>query len=473
MAGASPRPRAVVGRAAWPEAGEGIVATDALAVAVRAALDTIAVPLGRAAAAFVGMRAWHPFGHARIDDHARERFGRSGRWVRDLATLGAAFETWPAVGAALSGADGGTPIGRVAAILVTRGAAHGAVEEWIALARQEGVRELRRAIRQARERTASASDSAAKVGDSTTGDTTARDSTVGNQDAGKPTAATSVGDVAAGIDPEEDRVQVRLPVPLPVVHAFDEALDLYRAVDGREASVTSFVEALVGEACSARPAPRAPFVSPLVHGMDAARVEAALRRSTAAWEGLPAPTRAEALAGPSDILAAAGLSLRRFHDLESVAGRGDTVEVDRQIRALVALEDELEARLGTLLAEMGERGAWSRLRFASVGRYAEERLGLSRSRAGERARLSRALRHLPLLGAACASGRVSMEAAAIIHRLIGDGPVAAEVEEAWIGHAAGATIKRLRDEARAIGRYRARGGRSRRAGQSAPLDDET
>jgi hypothetical protein len=139
----------------------------------------------------------------------------------------------------------------------------------------------------------------------------------------------------------------------------------------------------------------------------------------------------------------------------------------------VALEDELEARLGPLLAEMGERGAWTRLRFASVGHYAEERLGLSRSRAGERARLARALRHLPLLGAACASGRITMEAAAIIHRLIGDGPVAAEVEEAWIGHAAGATIKRLRDEARAIGRYRARGGRSRMAGPSAPLNDET
>jgi len=431
------------GRASSPEASERVAAIDALAVAVRAALDAIALPLAGAAAAFVKLRAWHPFGHARIEDHARERFGRSGRWVRDLATLGAAIERFPAIAEALTGADGGSPIGRVAAILVARGAAHGPVDEWIALARRRGVRELRRAIRARRE------------------------------------ATTSTSDAAAESDSEEVRVLVRLPVPSPVVRAFDEALDLYRAVEGREASVTSFVEALVGEARSARPAAGTPLVSPLVHGMDTAIVEEALRRSTGAWESLGAPPAAEALAetealaGSSEALVAAASSLRRLRELEAVAGFGGAVELDRQISALVALENELEVRLGALLAEMGERGAWSRLRFASVGHYAEERLGLSRSRAGERASLARALRRLPRLDAACATGRLTMEAAAIIHRLIGDGPVPVEVEEAWIRHADDATIKRLRDEARAIGRYRSRGVRDRTTGPPRPLEDTT
>src|SRR5213593_3417442 len=40
----------------------------------------------------------------------------------------------------------------------------------------------------------------------------------------------------------------RLAAPRAVVAAFDEAIDLYRAVKGSETTVASFVEALVGEA---------------------------------------------------------------------------------------------------------------------------------------------------------------------------------------------------------------------------------
>ncbi|HEV8702183.1 MAG TPA: hypothetical protein VGV60_13000 [Candidatus Polarisedimenticolia bacterium] len=58
---------------------------DALALSLRAGLDRIAIPLARAAAAFVQRQAWSDFGFARVEDHARERFGRSGRWVKDCA----------------------------------------------------------------------------------------------------------------------------------------------------------------------------------------------------------------------------------------------------------------------------------------------------------------------------------------------------------------------------------------------------
>lgn len=52
---------------------------DRMALALRAALERITIPLARATQTFVRKKAWFPFGHARVADHARERFGRSGR----------------------------------------------------------------------------------------------------------------------------------------------------------------------------------------------------------------------------------------------------------------------------------------------------------------------------------------------------------------------------------------------------------
>src|SRR5437762_722410 len=46
---------------------------------------------------------------------------------------------------------------------------------------------------------------------------------------------------------------VRVRAPRAVVAAFDEAIDLYRAVEGSEATVTSFVEAFVAEASAGGP----------------------------------------------------------------------------------------------------------------------------------------------------------------------------------------------------------------------------
>src|SRR6185295_11376038 len=335
-----------------------------------------------------GLRAWHVFGFARLDDHARERFGRSGRWLRDLAALGEGLSRSASLAAALTGADGRRPLGRVAATLIARAAgADGSeratpleLEKWIEAGRRLSVRELRVAIRE---------------------------------------AASHSPEAEADDDPDSDRVLVRLPVPLPILAAFDEALDLHRAVEGRSAPVSAFVEALLGEAsASGLPEESAGLVAALEPGTPDAQVEAALRRATSAWAALPQPLAAgEASAADVDGAAA---SLRRFRDLESGAGCGDAAELDRQIRALVAIENDLEARLGEVLATLAERRDWSRLRFAGVGHYAEERLGMSRSRAGERARLARALRTLPAVAAACASGRIAMEAAALIHRILGD-----------------------------------------------------
>src|SRR6185503_11683962 len=80
---------------------------DGLALSLRAGLDRIAIPLARAAAAFVQRQALSDFGFARVEDHARERFGRSGRWVKDCASVGRALQSLPALADALTGDDGG------------------------------------------------------------------------------------------------------------------------------------------------------------------------------------------------------------------------------------------------------------------------------------------------------------------------------------------------------------------------------
>jgi len=435
---------------------------DGLALSLRAGLDRIAIPLARAAAAFVQRQVWSDFGFARVEDHARERFGRSGRWVKDCASLGRALESLPLLADALTGDDGGRPIGRVAALLVARVASADSLPACVALARRVPIRALRDAVRAAR---AAGSDSPAD-GEAHAGDDTQQAT---DTDDAQRIAGTEVPP-DDGIDDLSDRALVRILVPSPLLAAFDEVVDLYRCVEGREASVTSFVEALVGEACSAGLPPDADS-RPMKISPDPAVVETALARSTDNWSHLPSTSPA------SWSLALAGVSLARLRDVERVAGTGGAAELDGQIRTLLTLEEDLDARLAKVLTDLAERGAWSRLRFAGVGHYAEERLGVSRTSAEDRVRVVRSLRQFPILRAACEAGRIGFEATLLILKVLGRGPVAADLERAWVARAEEATVKRLRDEARALGRTRSlraaglAGAVQVEPGHTEPLDD--
>jgi hypothetical protein len=424
---------------------------DGMALSLRAALDRITAPLAVSAAAFVRRQAWCMFGYARIEDHSRERFGRSGRWVRDLATLGEALEMLPGLDPALTGEDGGRPIGRVAATLIGRIADPGSLAEWIARARRLTVRELREEVSRAR-----ASIEASTPPSIIT-----------------PPSTTTSPSIAA--PPEEteaaDRVPVRIPVPAPVLAAFDEALALFRAVEGREATVTSFVEALVAE-CFAGPHPPEEVEGSEEASSQGVRlgppvslVEGALARSTDRWSHLPVRGTSGGTAS-SAVLGPASRALERLRSLTGVAGQGGPEDLDRQLRRMIALEDELEAQLGQVLAEMADRGAWTRLRFAGVGHYAEERLGLSRTAGEDRARAARTLRRFGHLRRAYESGRIGLEAVLIVARILGEGAAGPACERAWVGRAAEASVKRLRDEARALGLRRCLGPASRE-----PLSD--
>ena len=122
------------------------------------------------------------------------------------------------------------------------------------------------------------------------------------------------------------------------------------------------------------------------------------------------------------------------------------------MRGLVALQTEIDARLGELLVEMSGQDAWRQLRFAGVGHYGEERLGLSRTVAVDAARLARAFHRFPLLRESHQKGRLGSEAAGLAARLLGHEPVDAALERAWVCRAEEATVKRLRDEVRLLAR---------------------
>lgn len=435
-------------------AGSALLQADRVARSLRGALERTAVPLARAAAAFIATKSWCDFGFARLDDYARERLGRSGRWVRDFGLLGQRLPFLDGLPAAMTGDDGRRPIGRVAATLVAKVASPTSIDRWIAVARTSSIRDLRDAVRAARQAEAEANDARAEhvaTGSSTPG-------------ADATDAGTIDDDPAA-------RILVRLPVPSSVLAAFDEALDLFHAVEGGEAPVTAFVEALIAET-SARTGgdlgfgdeagsvaalrdaalrdadPRA-----LGAGPSLAAVERDLAASTGNWRHLPEHSES------SWALSLAGVTLARFRALADEAGRGDAVDLDRQLRALVDLENEMETRLGGLLADLHDLRAWPRLRFTGVGHYGEERLGLSRTTAEDRARLARDLRPYPLLRDAYASGRIGRETAALVARLLRAAPPDPAREAAWVERASESTVKRMRDEARATGRYRLLGPR--------------
>src|SRR5207249_2794811 len=133
-------------------------------------------------------------------------------------------------------------------------------------------------------------------------------------------------------DPDEDRVQIRMVVPAAVRAAFDEGLDLHRAVSGHEASVTSFVEALVAEAFAG---PRPPDIDlqPVLSGQSVAALEEVLARATDNWRSLTTSDRAQSEpedAEPLDGLLEATETARRLQDVSDAAGTGGAVRLDER-----------------------------------------------------------------------------------------------------------------------------------------------
>ena len=336
----APEPPLVLGFSRTP-----IATLDALAATLAARMHRLARPLARAAEAFVRQRGWFDLGYARAEDFARERLGRSGRWLRDHAALGRATLRSDRLLRALDGTDGGPPLGSVAAVAIARGTDTDFLPTWIAIARAVGVRELKRRLRQAR-----AAECSFPVDDNGRRDDTLRppdplieelaswcpEALAGPaffeaaalpwnrrhlEALGFPIAPHPPADIEEGIrdpqtralaawarehfpgpgtedgpdsDAHEPRATIRIDLPAAAAAAFFEVRELHRCVCGARTGTTGFVEALVAEARAAGLDPHPDLYGALdrlrhTDPPDEAERESTWDRRRRAWNASPPP----------------------------------------------------------------------------------------------------------------------------------------------------------------------------------------
>ncbi|MFN7966989.1 MAG: HNH endonuclease signature motif containing protein [Acidobacteriota bacterium] len=407
-------------------------AVNADAVACRLAAQSIQVllPLSKVCAAVVRDESWRRAGAASLHDFTRERLERTSKWLRSHAALYGAVKRLPALRDAVTGADGGAPIGLCKAMLIEQVATDQTIAVWVARARRVTVSRLREAVRTA------AHDPAAEGLRSIDEEARSRQ---------------GIESAAHGDDAEElPRVLWAMPAPPPVRAAFESALDLYRRVEGGDATVTSFIEALVAEEFASDKPPDV--------------FQAWLHAADPPVDPVDPPSGME--------LPSIAVAVEMLATLEAVmlrAGSGTDTEMLWQLKCLAGAADMIERNLAALLIEMSDSGALRELGFASIGSYAEHRLGLTRTTIEDRVRVARALRGRRLLQQAYMDGAFGLEKALLVVQILGRGYVDAAREARWVSHLRSCTVKRLRDEKRALLRNSAVEGR---AEAPLPLSDE-
>lgn len=420
---AADRPRAAPPRI---ESSFGLDRADALARAAARLLGCDVVPIARAAARLVAAEEWTGYGYARQEDFARERLGRTGRWLRQAAALGRALARWPQLVDALDGRDGGPRLGsvaagRIAAHAAATNASEAEVAAWVECARRTTLRELEDALSRAR--------------------------------SGNPHPEWPPGD--------GDLVRVVIAAPASVHEAFAEVLALHRQVEGYEATVASFVEALCAEtgggpagppddAALRRVVPGPPIAERVREAERAAALRGAGRACVAGVDG--------------DVAAFLVHAEREMASARAVLERTEPCgDVTPWLTDLLRVEQCLHNVIGRMLVLLGTYRAWSRFGFADAGHYAEQRLGITRTLASDCRRIARVATRVPQLADDWSYALISTSAALHVARVLeaalkhgarpGNVPdhVAADPVQAlagtWVTFAQTATVKRVRDEA--------------------------
>ncbi|MFN7966813.1 MAG: HNH endonuclease signature motif containing protein [Acidobacteriota bacterium] len=405
------------------------------AVACRLASETVRVllPLAKVSAVVLSRELWRSAGYSSLHDLARERLERNSRWVREHAALHHAIERLPALRSATTGEDGGAPLGLCRALTVARVATKESLSDWVSCARQLTVSALQRFVRGR----ADGAPVVLEFGADCAGDFPAMaPRSAGNEAISVGATCESQVDAQHGALPiaevgEVARVSWSIPAPLAVHAAFESALDLYRRLEGGDATVTSFVEALVAEEYASGYPPD--VLQPMFSPTDLAE------------QNLDDRPRPELPA-----LSVAREMLATLDEMTVRAGVGPDREVLHQLDVLSAAADLIERNLAALLVEMSGQGVLRELGFESIGAYGENRLGQGRTTIENRVRVARSLRKRPLLQRAYVTGAIGLEKGLLAIQILGPGYVSAAREAEWVAHLKQCTVKRLRDEKRAL-----------------------
>ncbi len=418
---------------------------DAHALALRDLLNEIVRPLGSAAHSLLESEGWKLFGAVRLDDYARERLRRSGRWLRDLAALEKGLRAWPRLAAAFDGTDGGTRLGQVASIAISRIANPVTIEAWIERARSVTYDTFKEDLREARAKRHRGTE--AELGCPLT----ERERWQGMQKNGVYASRDRQGRVVGELKDPDAPCIFNARVTAPVVAAFQEGLELHRAASGQEASAASYVEALIAEH---RAGPLADV------NADQSAIVKAIRRhvseeehrvraeAAARWSRKTAPIQTD----KPEVAEARALVERAL----SLLGReceGGSVGQDARLQELAALEGELLRSLGRLLQCMRHYRVFhesgkGEMPFVSIGHYAEERLGISSAQGERLARLARGAVRFPTFGQAYEAGRLGIENATLVLSVLERGRLDADEIAKWVRRGEKSTTRRLRLEVR-------------------------
>ncbi|MFN7966521.1 MAG: hypothetical protein U0V87_12620 [Acidobacteriota bacterium] len=122
------------------------------AVARRLAVQSVQVllPLSKVCALVVEGELWRCAGASSLHDFTREQLERTGKWLRGHASLHEAIQRLPGLRVAVTGSDGGAPIGLCKAMLVGRVATESTLRVWAERARRLSVGRLREMAREVR-----------------------------------------------------------------------------------------------------------------------------------------------------------------------------------------------------------------------------------------------------------------------------------------------------------------------------------
>ena len=361
--------------------------------------------LAAVSARVVETRGWERLGFARLGDCARERVGLSARQVQDLARVDAALADLPRTEAELvAGNLSWTKVRLLCRVATPVDELH-----WISLAHRLRADELAREVR--------AVDLEASG---------AR---------GLHVETTETDEDGASLEPKET---VRIRCTPDVRAKFWRARQLAQRAAGETLPPWACMEAVAAEVLSALP-------------LDDS---AGLRRFEP-LRSLPAPpppgserrsASADANAPPTEVSSCTAASSELPPFLNSLVvglSDADAFELDDRLRRAVALEQRLDAQLGTWLLAAFEARLHRWRGFANFGAFARERLGIAPRKAHALIRLVRAGRRYPALAEAFRDARLSWTQA---HLLIPVLHLRDADPELWIAHAGSVSVRRIEED---------------------------
>ncbi len=342
--------------------------------------------LARVAAVLVDRRAWERLGYARPGDYACERLGQSGRTLQDWAQVGRALNCFPELAAALE--SGALPWTKVR--LLARLRHRKDVDAWLPRARGLTAIELSRLVRRCDQR------------------------------------STEAG--WAYPDPYEGPIRsVRIPCTPSVYRKWGRVVRLAYRQAGARVGVPAIAEMVAAEVLSAPPLE------------DVARIPEPRECD---------PPEPDPLAPGGDDLepgTASPFDPLRIAALVNGVADAAAPDLDRRLRALVAMERRYEAALGPDLLALVRRGVPRALGYARLDLWARERLGMDGAKLAGLLKIERAAAGWSGLERAYRSGALSWVAAqALVPIALVDS--LDRFSNAWAEHAGRVTVRRLRDD---------------------------